>query len=297
MNLFTSTFGAGGGGGAPVGAHLYWRIRILEGYTGLVTVAEIDMLSSGVSQIGGGTAFASASSYGSVPANAFDGNTATWWGHSTAVGTTVGYQFSAAVSIDQVSITSRSGGDGGQCFKHGIVEYSDDGVSYTSAFPIFNGATAYGPTETRDFYDNYVQGSAEYWRILIATTFTGGIIIGEVEMRESVGGADVTSGETFSASSTFGGNVAGNAYDDSAVTYWQANGPANFVQWTRVQFASAKTIEQIALQAPTTNNQYMPRTGVIQRSSDGSTWDNAWWFEDQGASYATSETRAFARAA
>ena len=143
-------------------AHLYWRI--LENTStsqGALSAAEISMAATngGANQCTGGTAFAS-STYGGYPAsNAFDGDPSTFWSsNGNSIGVYIGYQFASPVDVVELVILPRPDylADG-QGFRNFSLQYSDDGVTYTTA-ATFDAATwSVGVSQT---FDTYIPGLA-----------------------------------------------------------------------------------------------------------------------------------------
>lgn len=98
-------------------------------------------------------------------------------------------------------------------------------------------AGASGPTSTQ-------------WRILFPTgnSRTAAnpnlLQVYEVEMRATSGGADQCSGGSASASTTFAGSAASNAFDNNTGTSWSASAAA-YTDWIQYTFASAVGVEEV----------------------------------------------------
>ena len=94
--------------------------------------------------------------------------------------------------------------------------------------------------------------SSAQWRILFPTgnsrnaQNTNLIQIREVEMRASIGGADLCSGGAASASTTFGGSDPENAFDNSIGSSWSAAAAA-YTDWLQYTFASPVTVEEVEI--------------------------------------------------
>jgi len=92
-------------------------------------------------------------------------------------------------------------------------------------------------------------GSSTQWRIFIASTplGTGSVLLYSVEMRGSIGGADLCfgSGGSASASTSSGGDVAANAFDNNPSTRWQSNGATN--EWLQFTFLTPVSIRQLRM--------------------------------------------------
>ena len=113
--------------------------------------------------------------------------------------------------------------------------------------------------------------SSTRWRILINGNQSGFVHgIAEVEMHTSIGGADVCSGGTPSAFSTFGGYAAANAFDDDNATFWDANSYAQ--GWIEYQFDAAQDIVEFAVTAPPSGNTDDVPTDFELQYYDGADW-------------------------
>lgn len=121
-----------------------------------------------------------------------------------------------------------------------------------------------------------------YWRIYIgsnsATNNSLATGISEMEMRESVGGADVTGSGTASADSTFSGLSAAGAFaNDGTTTEW-GSAVSVYPHWLAYDFGAGnnKAIVEIAINGRSVNDQW-PGAFKIQSSDDGTTWTDEWW--------------------
>lgn len=136
-----------------------------------------------------------------------------------------------------------------------------------------------------------------YWRILI-TAVNGDptyLNIAEVELRESVGGADVTGSGTASASGTQGGSfVAASAFDNNAGSGWAMQYSGVLPQWLAYDFGAgnAKDIQQVALTC--FYHSQHPKAWQLQHSDDGTTWTSVPWSVDNSINWTAGETRTFA---
>lgn len=120
--------------------------------------------------------------------------------------------------------------------------------------------------------------SFTYWRINV-TAIAGGAspsfcTAAEIAMASSVGGANLCTGGTGTASDTNGGaNTADKAFDGSTATAWYGSG-ATSAKWIQYQFASAQDIKQIIWtpETSTGGRDRAPTAMTVQASNDGSTW-------------------------
>lgn len=132
-------------------AHLHWRLWITEANnSNAIDIGELQMRASagGANLCSGGTASATNSLGGNLPAAAFDGSTATSWQttFSPTLPVFLRYTFAAAVDVVQVAII---GSNAYPIYspKAFDVQWSDDGTSWTTAFsasgmaPLTAGAT------------------------------------------------------------------------------------------------------------------------------------------------------------
>lgn len=133
---------------------------------------------------------------------------------------------------------------------------------------------ASGPTAT----------AHRYWRIYIGgdSAGAGSLVVSasEVEMRESVGGADATGSGTAAADSTFSGFSAAGAFaNDGTATEWASAGTA-YPHWLSYDFGVGitKAIVEVAIQTRSglTSTQG-PGAFKIQSSDDNSAWADEWW--------------------
>ena len=145
--------------GSPHGAHVYWRFAVVianNSAAGNAANIEIRAASGGGDQVTGGTPFSSSEYSGSyLDDYAFNDNTSNYWhAGSGSAYAHIGYQFAEAVECGEVSWTVR--GDSTNAMPTQImVQYSDDGTHYTTAWMISGLSWTAG--ETKVFTDpNYV---------------------------------------------------------------------------------------------------------------------------------------------
>ncbi|WP_454737582.1 hypothetical protein [Cupriavidus necator] len=116
-------------------AHSYWRFNWLFGNGGAnIALAEVEMRTSvgGSNAATGGTA-GGTSVNGSFPAaNAFDANISTDY-QSTAILSTLSYQFASPVDIVEYALTASASLNINLTPQRWQVEYSDDGAAWTIA--------------------------------------------------------------------------------------------------------------------------------------------------------------------
>lgn len=119
-----------------------------------------------------------------------------------------------------------------------------------------------------------------YWRLYVTALNSSGtqIRINEVELRGSVGGADLTTSSTPVFESTFLDNEEGATYPgsntvdgDATFSYWMSAAGFSPPHWVRFDLATAKTVAQVAINASSSGSE-CPRDFKIQGSADGSSW-------------------------
>lgn len=148
---------------ADPGARDYWRLRITDIYATVETtrasLSEVQFRATvgGADQASGGTASAGATDGVNVAANAFDDDDGTYWRSGTSTSTRwIAYAFAAPVSVDEVAIKQRPDGVGvNEAPLTIVVEYSDDGVSWATAWTATTPKTWGDTIETRAFAAPY----------------------------------------------------------------------------------------------------------------------------------------------
>lgn len=114
-----------------------------------------------------------------------------------------------------------------------------------------------------------------YWRIFVQTNDgnTGSIGIGEIELRGTVGGADLTTtGTPALASTTSGGFVAGNVRDNDTGTFWISTAATD--QWLRLDLGTAQQVAQVAIYPRAGSLNSAPKDFIIQGSDDGTNFND-----------------------
>ncbi len=137
---------------AGPGTHRYWAINVTNNFGGShVAIAELELYDTfgGSTVTGSGTASAA----GGTPADAFDGNLATWWIHTGVTSSYIAYDFGSGndKAIIAYSIGSNSNGAGGAIMPYDFtLQYSDNGVDFT----VYDTQTdiTFAPTEVKYFY-------------------------------------------------------------------------------------------------------------------------------------------------
>lgn len=283
-------------------AHRYWRLNItaLNGrvYAGC---GEMEMLTAagGSDVCSGGTPIASSEFWGAAT-NAFDNNpTGSFWASSNAaLPEYIGYDFGAGNDKDIVGFTYQPRNDSfanSDAPNAGDFQYSDDGSSWTTLFSI-SGQTSWGQTEKRVFLDpalpldvtvttsngNRVRGgdtvtARRFWRVYVTAVngkSDGSVGFREIQLRESIGGSDVTGSGTASADSFFSGGVeADKAFDNNTGTEW-ASGTGGLPHWIAYDFGVGveKDIRELVWRPRGDTDQH-PVDFDLQSSDDGNSWE------------------------
>lgn len=150
----------GGGpppGGGAFGAHEYWRIKVTAVNSGsTVSIGEIEMreLPGEVDLCSGGTASADSVYVSYIAANAFDNNLTTRWSNNAALPAWIQYQFASPVEIGEVRIRAPDAGNyaSAQMVKDFVLEYSDDGSTWTQAGEGIVGQPPMAASEQRTYW-------------------------------------------------------------------------------------------------------------------------------------------------
>jgi F5/8 type C domain len=143
-------------------AHRYWRIMMNASAGNAFSLAEIQFRTvAGVSRpFSGGTASAYNSYPGYPPAQATDGDNATFWSSSDATPGDWKYDYGVGNAIDvvEIMITSRNDSFYTQTPTSFTLQWSDDGSTWTSMMPI--SASWSSPTQTQAFAVTPLAGTA-----------------------------------------------------------------------------------------------------------------------------------------
>lgn len=282
--------GGGGGGGGLPGAHRYWRISIGTNQTGVgvIAIPELEMYTArfGVNQCVGGTA--AASTAGAPASNAFNksGDEGSLWASTGPTNEWLSYDFGSAKQIVEIGILGRglTISEPAQMPYDFDVEYSDDNVSWTTAWtetsitwpryefqrfthPSAPSASRFGSGSYFDAYD--------YWRLAMHTD-SNVCALAEIEMRGDIGTSDQCSGGTPTATTEIGGLEIPYAFDNNTSTFWAATAKYGGVTY---HFPSAVTVAELALTARNDPAAYVqaPLGVWVQFSTNGTDWTTAWF--------------------
>lgn len=275
---------AGGGGSAPYGTHAYWMLEIdsNNGNSTTTGLTELKFYDGGGSPIAasGGTAFSSGSGSDSNPvSNLFDGNNSSAWQRSSATNTKCGYHFASAVGVGSIDLISNLAvtQDPVKC----RLRYSDDGVTYTTAFEIWEPSWASG-TSTRTWPQDTAGGKYKAYRWHVtANNGDRFYYMAEAELRTSHGGSDITgTGVAFSSDNSTTGSTPDQLFDN--------NSGSSFA-WDTAQ-TPAQIPGDVGYYLPTTAavNEYV----LTQNSATTRSW-NSWTLQgsNDGVSWTTVDTQ------
>jgi hypothetical protein len=140
------------------GAHVYWRIDITktrtpDSFFAQLAGIQLRLASGGSQQATGGTASASTFFSSTPPEDAFDGNAATWWASESGFGSPQWIQYQLPSALEIRAVLLQSGDNSTRALRAPedfTIQYSDDGVSFTTAFSVV-GAPAWADSESREY--------------------------------------------------------------------------------------------------------------------------------------------------
>lgn len=182
--------------------HNYWRVNITANNGGIyVCIPELSFLDASGNNNSGlfvnrlfSSQFVDSADNSAVAA--FDGSTLTQWTNAMTSAEYLGMHFSVPIAIDRVTLTASLIGQGTYAPKNFTIDYSDDGINWTTAVTVLN-QTGWGTAETRSFDipRHYYAG-----QILESLGITNWLVVA----------TDACTGE--SIASAFSGENGGNYY-------------------------------------------------------------------------------------
>lgn len=136
-----------------------------------------------------------------------------------------------------------------------------------------------------------------YWRVRLDAGGVFGNVqaLARVQLRSTIGGANIAGDATVTASTTLSGHPATNVQDADASTYWASTQAGNgWNQWLAFDFGTPVKVAEIALTARNTGSDHLQATlaGALEYSADGSTWKVAFPFHAT-ANYTSGSTQTF----
>lgn len=114
-----------------------------------------------------------------------------------------------------------------------------------------------------------------YWRLNISANngSPNNVTIAEMQYRTSVGGSNVATGGTASATNNLSGYAPSQAFDGNASTFWVSNtGPTVYLAY---HFTSSVAIVEYTMAARNDNTAYLtdtPKSWTLDFSDDGANW-------------------------
>jgi len=142
-------------------------------------------------------------------------------------------------------------------------------------------------------------GGHQYWRLYIPSNGGGSTytMVGDLELRETGGGASLTGTGTAAASSITGGYEAAKGFDGSLAAFWATASAQIAPSWLSYDFGggNSEIVGHITLSSPNASySKETPTNGIVQSSDDGSTWATEWVMPPQ-TGWADAETRSIAQ--
>lgn len=273
---------------APIGpTATYWRLRFASGpwNANYVSLSEIEMRATegGADQCSGGTATASTENtgIGATAAKAFDNDNSTVWETTSGNGVNswIRYQFASAVAVNEISVRNWASWPL-EAPKDIVVEYSNDGSSWTEAWTISQ-CYAWAAGETKVFKKSttYTESGHRFWRLLF-TDGSGGsyCALQEAEFRATTGGADLADGyvEAFASTAL---TPASNAFNNLGTggTEWSTTSGNAVNSWLAAQLNAPASITEVQMISCGHSGE-RPRATSVQWSDDRSTWTTLWSF-------------------
>jgi hypothetical protein len=140
---------------AAISPRRYWRLLFTEIGTFVGSaLAELEFYEEidGPNIATGGTPIAGNEDFGGTKEQAFDGNKTTSFWACNGIGSYswIGYNFATNVAVRQFGITSRDGSDGNQVGNEWLLQWSNDGVSWTTQ-QTYVDETAWGPNQEKKY--------------------------------------------------------------------------------------------------------------------------------------------------
>lgn len=277
-------------------AHRYWRIRVYRNsgdrYTGFTEI-EMRGASGGPDLTGSGTALSSTPIQAGSAANVFNGLTndlIQWDNGGSGAGEWIGYDFGAGndVEINEIAILPNKDSAGRSAYDF-VVQYSDDGSTWTNDdwYCSIDSVWVVGTWKT--FLRPAATDAVRYWRVRGITLGSGGTMsCGEMEMRSSPGGADETTatpGQAYARTNFSSSFNADKAFDNSLTTLWSGSGGIMPAEFLRYDFGAGneKAIREIWWRARHDGDSGQnPTSGVVESSTDGTSFRNRWSFTASG---------------
>jgi hypothetical protein len=268
---------AASGGSGPYGSHLYWELEIdaNNGNASNTSLGEFTFFDAGATQIPttGGTAFSGGSGTDSSGAsNAFDGNTGTTWLRGSPTNTKIGYHFASAVAVASIGLLINTTTTTAP--KNCRLRYSDDGITYTTAFEIWEPSWPASGSATRTWPQDTSGG--KYKALRLRYTADNGdrfLYIDELEFRGSVGGSDqANGGVSLGSDNTVTPDAWSPLFDNNNASGYAIDTAATALpQWEGYAFPAPVLCAQYTIRCSSSNAR-CPKDWKLQGTNDGVTW-------------------------
>jgi hypothetical protein len=132
------------------------------------------------------------------------------------------------------------------------------------------------PSAAHPIERNIIMAAHRHWRLYCRAnnSETQIINIRELEFRESIGGADNTSGGTASASSetAFGLGPASAAFNNTGSDNWQSHNSQSLPQWIKYDYGSGNAKDNVEMRITCGSPTLHPVSWDLQYSDDNSNW-------------------------
>lgn len=282
-----------------------WRINITApttaGQTALVYRMTLHETNQGadIAQEGGTTFAASTTNPGNTASLAFDLDATTFWSASNnTYPQTLAATFTRDVTdLWGITLTVAQGAEsnGPKSFD---VQKNQDGAGWVTVWSVSNAGTYLGNIAKTFENPNSAQyGSAPpaptYYRLRQLVKPAGGFVkIGTLTFHASSAGANLATGGTPFALSSFSGLPPSNAFDGSAATIWHTNVNQD-IAYLGYQFASAVPyLYKVTVTAGTGEQASAPTNFVIESSANNITYVQTFAVPASGA-WSSAETKTF----
>ena len=281
----------------------HWRLYItnVTGSKEYITELQMRATVGGADQTFGKIATANSQYLSYTPSRGIDDSTSTYWrsGTLSLPGSPLWYAVDFGTPVAVKEITYRNHAYTSNGVLAFTLQCSEDGTEWLDVEDIEN-LTPWAAYETRVFEitndppepipPDYTRAWKQ-WRLLITGIHDTYLYTMNMELSNSMGGADLTEGKTATASTEYLDHVAAHAIDGPGTTYWRTAGEAPYPHWIAVDFGEITIIKSVVLQV----NAY-PDNGVseftLQCSDNGADWLDVQTFTGIPA-WGASETRAF----
>lgn len=272
---------------APTEEHLYWRVRIARSWTGAIGLGTVEMRTTpgGPTACVGGMGYAG-SRYGLDydGSKAFDGDEGTFWANNNEAHDHIVYLFPSPVKIVEVALKSRPDGSQLQSPQDADVQWSDDGVTWTTSWA-FRSLDQWTVNEQRVFTKPSLGGTGRYWRVrsdtILMQNGNTNWAIAELQLRSTSGGlnevftefnafASSEASGVYPARMAFNGNLHGETSFPNAP--WASAGDAQ--PWLAYDFQGPRRIVEIAIY-DRSDEYYSQATSAfyVECSNDSVNWD------------------------